>query len=332
METDALATEILEQSQLEDTFLSRIVKLDGFGGRTTGDLLAFNANGSFGGLLFGSIDEAVQAATGTDPNFSFEVSLGDRDAVAKGLACGGNAKVITQLIGEDVRVLLEAIANRRVVAAASLWSDGRLLFVNEFGEVLRKVGDITLSPSAEVAVIDRLSNLLSKRTNATVVENVDGFDIAFEVYAPRSKGVIIGSSKLAEAIVTQFKLIGADLTVVDTIEETLDSVRSLSTNDALIILSHDHEIGVPACDIALRIKGLYIGALGSRHTQHARRERLLEIGYSQSAVDTIYGPVGLNLGSKTPAETALAIAAEFLAHRSGRNPSSLRNSEGPING
>ncbi|MDA8278511.1 MAG: XdhC family protein [Actinomycetota bacterium] len=332
MATESLAAEILEQSHNEDTFLSRIVKLDGFGGRSTGDLLGFNANGSFGGLLFGSIDEEVRSATGVDPHFSLEVALGDQDAVAKGLACGGSAKVITQFVSDDVQVLLDAIANRRVVAAATHWESGKLIFVNEFGEPLRRAGGVKLSPSAEGAIVDRLSQLLSKRTTASTVESVDGVEIAFEVFAPRSRGVIIGSSKLADAIVAQFRLIGADLNVVDALEDTISAVRSLSTNDALIILSHDHAIGVPACDVALRIKGIYIGALGSRHTQQVRRDQLLALGFSPSEVDTIYGPVGLNLGSKTPAETAVAIAAEFLAHRSGRNPASLRTSDGPING
>ncbi len=332
MATEALAAEIFEQSQLEDTFLSRIVKLDGFGGRTTGDLLGFNANGSFGGLLFGSIDEEVRAATGVDPHFSFDVALGDQDAVARGLACGGNAKVITQIVGEDVRTLLSAIANRKVVAAASHWESGKLLFVNEYGESLRRIDGLKLPSTVEASIIERMSQLLSKRTTTSAVESISGVDVAFEVYAPSSKGIVIGSSKLADAIVNQFRLIAADLRVVDTLDDSLEAVRNLSTNDAVIILSHDHTIGVPACDIALKIKGIYIGALGSRHTQQARRELLLALGYDAVNVDSIYGPIGLDLGSKTPAETALAIAAEFLAHRSGRNPSSLRTSEGPING
>lgn len=332
MATEALATEIFEQSKLEDTFLSRIVKLDGFGGRTTSDLLGFNANGSFGGLLFGSIDEEVRAATGVEPHFSFDVALGDQDAVERGLACGGNAKVITQIVSDDVRILLLAISQRKVVAAASLWESGKLLFVNEYGESLRRIDGIKLPSAIEESIVERLSRLLSKRATTSTVESISGVDVAFEVYAPSSKGVVIGSSKLADAIVNQFHLIATDLRVTDTLEESLEAVLNLSTNDAIIILSHDHTIGVPVCDIALKVKGIYIGTLGSRHTQQARHEQLLALGYSSSDVNSIYGPVGLNLGSKTPAETALAIAAEFLAHRSGRNPSSLRTSDGPING
>ncbi|MDA8197113.1 MAG: XdhC family protein [Actinomycetota bacterium] len=332
MSTESIAAEILEESQHHNTFLSRIVKLDGFGGRTTGDLLGFNERGSIGGLLFGSIDEEVRTVAGNDGHYSLKVDLGDRDAVAKGLACGGSAKVISQLVSDEVAAVLKAISSRKIVACASLWESGKLLFVKEFGEEFRVAGIVNLPQTTQSRIIDRLSQLLEKRATTTAIETVDDHDVVFEVYAPKSKGVVVGSSKLADAIVSQFQLIAVELKVVDALEETLESTRLLSTNDALIILSHDHSIGVPACEIALKVKGLYIGALGSRHTQQARREQLLASGFGSDDVDSIYGPIGLNLGSKTPAETAVAIAAEFLAHRSGRNPSSLRTSEGPING
>ena len=76
----------------------------------------------------------------------------------------------------------------------------------------------------------------------------------------------------------------------------------------------------------------YLGAMGSRGTQTNRRKRLQALGHDASSFDRIHGPVGLDLGSRTPAETAVAIAAEYLVVRSGRRPVSLTETAGPING
>ena len=77
----------------------------------------------------------------------------------------------------------------------------------------------------------------------------------------------------------------------------------------------------------------YAGALGSRHTQGARADHLgTSLGLADDVVAQVHGPVGLDLGSRTPPETALAIFAEIIAHRSGRAATSLRGSAGPING
>ena len=106
----------------------------------------------------------------------------------------------------------------------------------------------------------------------------------------------------------------------------------LRPSDALVVLSHDPAVDTPALAAALRSGEPYVGALGSRHTQSARRQRLAAIGVPDAACDRIHGPVGLDLGARTPEEVALAVCAEILAHRSGRDAASLRAGTGPING
>jgi xanthine dehydrogenase accessory factor len=84
------------------------------------------------------------------------------------------------------------------------------------------------------------------------------------------------------------------------------------------LLSHDPKFDEPALQVALRSPARYIGAIGSRKTQVARRQRLLELGLSEAEVARMHGPIGLDLGGRQPAETALSILAEMTAVRYGR--------------
>jgi xanthine dehydrogenase accessory factor len=93
----------------------------------------------------------------------------------------------------------------------------------------------------------------------------------------------------------------------------------LEPADSVIALTHDPKIDDPALETALRVGTSYIGALGSRKTQASRRERLLELGVPEAMVERIHGPVGLDIGARTPAAIAVAIVAEVIAHRAGRS-------------
>lgn len=100
----------------------------------------------------------------------------------------------------------------------------------------------------------------------------------------------------------------------------------------LAMLSHDPEFDVPTLRTALALGIPYVGALGSRKTTTRRREALLAAGVSEARIATVHGPIGLDLGGKTPAETALAICAEILAVLGGREVRGVRDSDGPLKG
>ena len=88
---------------------------------------------------------------------------------------------------------------------------------------------------------------------------------------------------------------------------------ALDARSAVVTLSHDAKIDEPALGVALRSDCFYIGALGSQRTQAKRRDRLREAGHDEAALARIHGPVGLDLGARSPAEIALSIAAEICA-------------------
>ena len=99
-------------------------------------------------------------------------------------------------------------------------------------------------------------------------------------------------------------------------DEVADEI-GLGPNDAVAVLSHDVKFDEPAIVESLRRGCRYVGAVGSRKTQLDRRERLREAGVTEAQLARLRGPIGLDLGGRSPAETALAIMAEIVAVRFG---------------
>ena len=105
----------------------------------------------------------------------------------------------------------------------------------------------------------------------------------------------------------------------------------LGPRDAVCILTHDPKFDVPAIIGALNTSVGYVGVMGSRKTHAKRLERLAEGGVTDTAdLERLMSPIGLDLGSRTPEETAISICAEIIARRTGRVAQSLRSTNGPI--
>ena len=104
----------------------------------------------------------------------------------------------------------------------------------------------------------------------------------------------------------------------------------LGPRDAVCILTHDPKFDVPAVRGALATRVGYIGVMGSRSTHERRTDRLLEAGVTNEELDRLMSPVGLDIGARTPEETAVSICAEIIARRTGRNVPSLRDADGAI--
>ena len=166
-----------------------------------------------------------------------------------------------------------------------------------------------------------------------------------DVYGPPLRLLVFGAVDTAEALCAAAKQLGwrtivadargkfasperipsADELVVAWPEETLAQVHP-DHRTAIVVLTHDDKFDVPALAGALETEAFYIGALGSRRNQARRRERLLEEGLEESALERISGPCGLDIGADTPAETAISILAEILATRVSREGGPLRGS------
>jgi xanthine dehydrogenase accessory factor len=106
----------------------------------------------------------------------------------------------------------------------------------------------------------------------------------------------------------------------------------LGPRDAVCVLTHDAKFDVPALVAALDTTAGYIGAMGSRRTHADRIERLRAAGVDEDGLGRIMAPIGLDIGARTPEETAISICAEIIALRTGRHAPSLRDRDGPIHG
>jgi xanthine dehydrogenase accessory factor len=122
---------------------------------------------------------------------------------------------------------------------------------------------------------------------------------------------------------------GAARVVVDWPDRYLSDL-TLGPRDVVLVFTHDPKFDEPALIAALASGAGYIGALGSRRTQAQRAARLRETGVSEEDLNRIHAPCGLDLGARTPAETAVSILAEVIAQRTGRSAESLQRTTGAI--
>ncbi|HLN07280.1 MAG TPA: XdhC/CoxI family protein [Acidimicrobiales bacterium] len=179
--------------------------------------------------------------------------------------------------------------------------------------------------------------------------------VFLEVFAPPARLVIFGAVDFTRALVEVGRVLGysvtvcdarpvfatkvrfplADEVVVDWPDRYLDRIGAeLGPRDAVCVLTHDTKFDVPAILGALRTRVGYLGAMGSRRTHETRWLRLLEAGADEAELkERLMSPIGLDIGARTPEETAVAICAEIIAVRTGRAEgfvSPLRSETGPI--
>ncbi len=207
-----------------------------------------------------------------------------------------------------------------------------------------------------VVIRDALGELASgtsgvRHYGATGEARQDDLSIFIESFAPPPQMLIFGAVDFTAALSRVAKVLGyrvtvcdarpvfatrqrfphADDVVVDWPHRLLDNVgKDLSQRDVICVLTHDPKFDVPAVISALQTEAGYIGAMGSRRTTDDRNRRLLEEGVDAADLDRIMAPIGLDLGGRTPEETAISICAEIIAMRAGRLAPSLRDADGDI--
>jgi xanthine dehydrogenase accessory factor len=325
--------------------IARIIAMDGFGGRRSGELLAVR-NGSFdvtGELALGAANHATIEASKSllgDPSCNattITVPVGDVEARDAGLACGGQATILIQRATGIPSSFFDALSAAEEVVLLTDVSTGESLHVNRHGAV----GPGAVEPAAPAtshatSAITAAQRMLTKGPAGSALLDGDGQSIWIEAFISAPRLLILGVAVLADAIANQSSLLGWTPTVFSEaqIDEAVALADSFGSVDGVVVLSHDLLASTTLLAAALRGRCGFVGALGSRHTQTARTELLLGAHrLPPEDVGRVHGPVGLDLGSRTPEETALAIVAEMLAvTRSKLSLQSLTRSTGPING
>jgi xanthine dehydrogenase accessory factor len=227
-------------------------------------------------------------------------------------------------------------------------------------DTLGTLGDPELD---RVAVRDALGELEAGRTSVrnygpsgqVTPEDLTDTPIVrifVESYSPPPQMIIFGAVDFTAALARVAKVLGYYVVVCDAREVFATKRRfpmadevlvtwptavltklgdNLGARDAICILTHDPKFDVPAIQGALATKVGYIGVMGSRKTHAKRLERLAEVGISKPEdLDRLMSPIGIDIGSRTPEETAISICAEIIGKRVGRIVPSLAKSDGPI--
>jgi len=177
------------------------------------------------------------------------------------------------------------------------------------------------------------------------VLELDGLQVFVEVLGPPPRLLVVGAIDTAEELCRAAKALGWRTAVIDprpalATRDRLPSPDELTVawpdeleadgDTAVVVLTHEERLDVPALTKALAGDAFYVGAIGSRRTQAKRRERLLEAGLEEEQLERLAGPAGLDLGAHSPAEMAVSILAEVLAVRAGRDGGRLVARSGPI--
>lgn len=323
-----------------------------------------------GGCVEGAVYELAQSVVASGEPVLERYGVSDDDAFAVGLTCGGILDVYVEKVDQQTFPELEEIAADieagRPVALATViehpdpaWL-GRRLVVRPDGPDGPAPRSSLGSQRADDAVHDDALGLLAAGHNATLGYGPDGerrgegMRVFVWAFAPKPRMLVFGAIDFAAAVARVGSFLGyhvtvcdarpvfatasrfpeADEVVVDWPHRYLAAERDAGRIDArtvITVLTHDPKFDVPLLEVALRLPEVaYIGAMGSRRTHHDRLERLLQAGLEDKEIDRLSSPIGLDLGARTPEETAISIAAEIIAGRWGGSGRPLAATTGRI--
>ncbi|MCT1620122.1 XdhC family protein [Janibacter hoylei] len=319
-----------------------------------------------GGCVEGAVYELAQEVLQSGSPALQRYGVSDDDAMAVGLTCGGILDVwVEQMSRETFPELDEVAADVRAgrpVAVATViehpdpaWL-GRRMLVRPDQEPTGTLG----SARVDAAVRDDALGQLALGHNATLGYGADGqrrgegMRVFVWAFAPPPRMLVFGAIDFAAAVARVGSFLGyrvsvcdarpvfathsrfpaADEVVVDWPHRYLAAEQEAGRIDGrtvITVLTHDPKFDVPLLEVALRLPEVgYVGAMGSRRTHEDRQERLRAVGVSTAELDRLRSPIGLDLGARTPEETAISIAAEFVAERWGGSGRPLAERQGRI--
>ena len=325
-----------------------------------------NVSGSVsGGCVEGAVYELANEVIQTGIPRLERYGVSDDDAFAVGLTCGGILDVFVQSVSRatfpELGRVAEDIDNHRPVTLATViahpdpaWVGRRLVVRPDSVE-----GSLR-SRRSEAAVIDDARGLLAAGRSEVLTYGPDGqrrgagMEVFIASHAPRPRMLVFGAIDFAAAVAQQGSFLGYRVTVCDarpvfatkarfpTADEVViewphrylaaqADAGAIDSRTVICVLTHDPKFDVPLLQVALRLPDVaYIGAMGSRRTHADRIERLRETDLTESELARLASPIGLDLGARTPEETAVSIAAEIIAKRWGGGGRPLAETGGRI--
>jgi len=315
-----------------------------------------------GGCVEGALfDLGVQILDDGLPRYE-TYGISDDEAFGVGLTCGGIIEVFAERVDPDSWPELEGIAAS--IAAEEPVAVATIVKATEESPALIGRHLVVRPEHAEGSLgTGRLDDTVREDALGMLAAGTTGFlhygpegerlgeglDVFVASYAPPAQMFVFGAIDFSAALVRIGKVLGYRVTVCDARPVFATKKRFPEADDVVVdwphrwleqqpvdertviaVLTHDPKFDVPALQAALASKAGYIGAMGSRRTHENRLERLREAGIPEEQLSRLHSPIGLDLGARTPEETAVSIAAEIVQSRWGGSGRHLTQTVGPI--
>lgn len=320
-----------------------------------------------GGCVESAVHDLAEQAVADGTPVLQRYGVAGEDAFAVGLTCGGTLDVFVERVDRssfpqlaDVAAAIRGGVPVAVVTCVAAPAQdpairaGRRLVVWDD----RTSGTLG-SERLDAAVAADTRGMLAAGRTGTLRYGDDGRRLGDELtlfvaaYAPPPRMIVFGAIDFAAAVARIGSFLGYRVTVCDarpvfaTHQRFPDAAEvvvdwphrylaaearagRLDERTVVCVLTHDPKFDVPVLEVALRQPLAYVGAMGSRRTHQDRLARLREAGLSEGELGRLASPIGLDLGARTPQETAVSIAAEIIADRWGGTGRSLRALAGPV--
>jgi len=350
----------------EETFgLATVVRTFSSAPREPGAAMAVSAGGQAVGSVSGGCVEGAVYELATDVIQSGEpvlrrYGISDDDAFAVGLTCGGIIDIFVEPASQQrfsaLGEIAEAVrAGTPVAVATVIEGPGQVGARRIIWEGDRAEGMLGAGERLDQAVDDDARGMLAqgvtavRRYGAQGERRLDDLAVFVQSFAPAPRMLVFGAIDFAAAVARTGKFLGYRVTVCDArpvfatrsrfpdADEVVTDwphryLSGIATDERTVIcvLTHDPKFDVPLLDVALRRPAAYIGAMGSRRTHEDRLARLREAGLTDAELARLRSPIGLDLGARTPEETAIAIAAELIQLRWGGSGQPLTATSGRI--
>ncbi|MEV2250698.1 XdhC/CoxI family protein [Streptomyces sp. NPDC050147] len=356
--------------QGRDFAVATVVAVGGSAPRQPGAALAVDSDGTAigsvsGGCVEGAVYELCRQALEDGESVLERFGYSDEDAFAVGLTCGGIIDILVTPVRADssarpviasalaVATAGEAAAVARVTSGPAELV-GRALLVRADADAPHE-GGLGGHPELDRTAAGEARAMLDAGRTGTVEIGEDGsrcgqpLTLLVESSVPPPRMIVFGAIDFASALVKIGTFLGYRVTVCDARPVFATAARFPDADEIVVewphtylertevdgrtvlcVLTHDAKFDVPLLELALRLPVAYVGAMGSRRTHEDRNKRLREVGVSELELARLRSPIGLDLGARTPEETALSIAAEIVANRRGGSGVSLTGAHTPI--
>lgn len=352
----------------ESIAVATVIGVDGSAPRALGTSMAVDAEGQIigslsGGCVEAAVYDACQTVLASGAAQIEEFGFTDEDDLAVGLACGGRITVFVQEFSGDPE---RATTDAEVVAQLELAVTGRPAGLAVIVDPLRRRGALIAPGAARPSDPGRsdgapwmpLDRRLQEVLEAGITAGSSGFrvlecdgeslELTVLVAAAPPRMIIFGAVDFASALSHAAVLLGYRVTVCDARSLFATQARfpgaevvvswpshyladtDIDERTVVCVLTHDDKFDIPVLELALALPVAFVGAMGSRMTHQRRREKLLSRGVTERQLASLHSPIGLDLGARTPEETAVSILAEVLVARSRASAQPLSQRTGPI--